>query len=53
VGRLIRRQSDTGRIVILDSRVLKQSYGRAFLEVLPVERHERFSRHNREHLRRA
>jgi ATP-dependent DNA helicase DinG len=35
VGRLIRAKSDTGTIVILDSRILNKPYGRAFLRALP------------------
>jgi ATP-dependent DNA helicase DinG len=35
VGRLIRSKSDTGTIVILDSRILSKTYGRAFLRALP------------------
>ncbi|MFO0841426.1 MAG: helicase C-terminal domain-containing protein, partial [Gemmataceae bacterium] len=34
-GRLIRRATDTGVVVILDPRVLTKGYGRAFLEALP------------------
>jgi ATP-dependent DNA helicase DinG len=34
-GRLIRRASDTGVVVILDPRVLTKGYGRTFLEALP------------------
>jgi len=34
-GRLIRTSSDTGVVVILDSRVLQRSYGRVFLKALP------------------
>ncbi len=34
-GRLIRRQTDQGVVVILDKRVLTKSYGRVFLESLP------------------
>jgi len=34
-GRLIRTSSDTGVVVILDSRVLRRSYGRVFLRALP------------------
>jgi ATP-dependent DNA helicase DinG len=34
-GRLIRTSSDTGVVVILDSRVLRRSYGRMFLRALP------------------
>ena len=37
-GRLIRRRTDRGAVVILDSRVLTRSYGRAFLESLPEAR---------------
>ena len=35
MGRLIRNQTDEGRLVILDSRVLTRPYGRCFLDVLP------------------
>lgn len=35
MGRLIRNQTDEGRLVILDSRILNRPYGRLFLEVLP------------------
>ena len=34
-GRLIRTQTDTGRVVILDPRVRTKRYGRLFLESLP------------------
>lgn len=34
-GRLIRRQSDMGQVVILDPRVRTKRYGRVFLESLP------------------
>ncbi|MEZ6062389.1 MAG: ATP-dependent DNA helicase [Planctomycetaceae bacterium] len=34
-GRLIRRATDSGRVVILDPRVLTKQYGRLFLESLP------------------
>ena len=34
-GRLLRRESDTGTITILDERLLTRSYGRAILESLP------------------
>lgn len=34
-GRLIRSAQDTGRVVILDPRVLSTGYGRRFLEALP------------------
>ncbi len=35
VGRLIRSKTDTGSIVLLDSRVATKYYGRTFLESLP------------------
>lgn len=35
VGRLIRTKSDSGMIVILDSRILTKPYGRAFMRALP------------------
>jgi len=34
-GRLIRRASDRGAVVVLDGRISSREYGRAFLEVLP------------------
>jgi ATP-dependent DNA helicase DinG len=37
-GRLIRRETDRGVVAILDSRVLKRSYGRYFLNSLPETR---------------
>ena len=40
-GRLIRSASDTGCLVIADSRVLTQRYGRMFLAALPVAEVER------------
>lgn len=35
-GRLIRSASDTGKIIILDSRVITKSYGKAFVDSLPA-----------------
>ncbi|MDC0612561.1 ATP-dependent DNA helicase DinG, partial [Vibrio sp.] len=35
VGRLIRKESDTGRVVILDRRVISKRYGKALLDSLP------------------
>lgn len=35
VGRLIRTQSDTGMVVLLDNRVLTKRYGQAFLDAIP------------------
>lgn len=37
VGRLIRRGSDRGKIVILDSRITGKSYGRKFLDSIPYK----------------
>ena len=34
-GRLIRKENDTGRIVILDKRVLTKRYGKGLLDALP------------------
>jgi predicted DnaQ family exonuclease/DinG family helicase len=34
-GRLIRRSTDRGAVVILDSRILGRDYGKTFMEVLP------------------
>jgi DNA polymerase-3 subunit epsilon/ATP-dependent DNA helicase DinG len=34
-GRLIRRTSDEGVVVVLDKRVLTKRYGQSFLEALP------------------
>ena len=35
VGRLIRTKTDTGIIVVLDTRILTKQYGQAFLDALP------------------
>lgn len=35
IGRLIRKSTDKGRLVVLDSRVLSKSYGKRFLAALP------------------
>lgn len=37
LGRLIRSASDRGIIAILDSRVLRKSYGRTFLDAIPYK----------------
>ncbi|HEY1455739.1 MAG TPA: helicase C-terminal domain-containing protein [Candidatus Dormibacteraeota bacterium] len=34
-GRLIRRSTDRGAVIVLDNRILGRDYGRAFLDVLP------------------
>lgn len=36
-GRLIRSSTDTGCLVIADTRVLQRGYGRSFLDALPVD----------------
>ncbi|MCJ7496831.1 MAG: ATP-dependent DNA helicase DinG, partial [candidate division Zixibacteria bacterium] len=36
-GRLIRKKDDYGLVIILDSRVLTQRYGRFFLDSLPIK----------------
>ena len=35
IGRLLRRESDTGRITILDRRIASEQYGRQILQFLP------------------
>ncbi len=35
IGRLIRTATDTGKIIIFDSRILTKSYGKYFLEAIP------------------
>ncbi len=39
-GRLIRSESDTGRITVLDRRVVSRQYGKQILEALPPYRQE-------------
>lgn len=34
-GRLVRSATDTGRVVVLDSRIVTKNYGRMFLDALP------------------
>lgn len=43
LGRLIRNQTDEGRLVILDSRIFSKPYGRLFLDVLPHAQFRRIS----------
>lgn len=47
-GRLIRSKTDSGNLVILDSRILHKTYGKAFLETLPHTNWTRFNRINRQ-----
>ncbi len=48
VGRLIRNQTDRGLITVLDSRILAKSYGRLFMEGLPLKAFVRLTRENRQ-----
>lgn len=48
VGRLIRSKTDRGLVTILDARVLAKTYGREFLNCLPVQDYERLDRGNRD-----
>jgi ATP-dependent DNA helicase DinG len=43
VGRLIRSRTDCGDLVILDSRIMKQNYGKDFLSELPHNSVDRIS----------
>jgi ATP-dependent DNA helicase DinG len=42
-GRLLRSETDSGKISILDERLLKRRYGTAILEALPPYRREKFT----------
>lgn len=44
IGRLIRKASDRGRLVLTDSRVVNKAYGREFLSALPHQKYLRFSK---------
>ena len=44
IGRLIRKFDDRGRLLVLDSRVLRKEYGRAFVQALPKKDYSRISR---------
>ena len=39
-GRLLRTETDTGRVTLLDRRVISKRYGRAILDSLPPFRRE-------------
>ncbi len=43
LGRLIRRADDRGKLVVLDSRVLRKEYGKAFIAALPKKHFDRFT----------
>ncbi len=49
LGRLIRKFDDRGRLLVLDSRVLRKEYGRAFIKALPKPSYKRFSRADWDH----
>ena len=51
VGRLIRTAKDRGLVTILDSRVLAKTYGKLFLDCLPLI--ERYAFDNRNFVRKA
>ena len=44
IGRLIRKATDRGRLILTDSRLLKKSYGKQFLSPLPHQKYVRFER---------
>ncbi|WP_269538904.1 ATP-dependent DNA helicase [Cerasicoccus fimbriatus] len=50
VGRLLRKKTDHGRLVILDSRILHKEYGRYFLGALPKRDYKRYTRQTRDQL---
>lgn len=42
LGRLIRRADDSGKMIVLDSRILKKEYGKAFVSNLPKKSYTPF-----------
>lgn len=46
IGRLIRKASDRGRVVVLDSRVVTKAYGKRFLGALPHKNFKKFTVEN-------
>lgn len=44
IGRLIRKSSDRGRLILTDSRLITKAYGREFLSALPHQQYLRFSK---------
>lgn len=44
IGRLIRKASDRGRLILTDSRLVSKAYGREFLSALPHQKYVRFSK---------
>jgi len=48
IGRLIRSKTDTGRITVLDSRLLTKAYGKQFISTFPKKEFDRFNKHNRD-----
>ena len=47
IGRLIRKQSDSGNLIILDSRIVQKPYGSHFIQALPHQKYTRFNLQNR------
>lgn len=46
IGRLIRKSGDSGRVVILDSRMLNKTYGKRFIAALPHAKYSVFTAEN-------
>ncbi|MEO0795060.1 MAG: helicase C-terminal domain-containing protein [Verrucomicrobiota bacterium] len=46
VGRLLRKKTDQGRLILLDSRILTKEYGRYFIGALPRTEFKRFNQEN-------
>ena len=44
VGRLIRSKTDKGIVVVLDSRIVSKAYGKNFVDAIPTNKTERFSK---------
>ncbi len=44
IGRLIRKSSDCGRLVLTDSNIMGRPFGKQFLAALPTSRYTRFTR---------
>lgn len=43
IGRLIRKSTDRGRLILTDSRIVNKAYGKEFLSALPHRQYVRFS----------
>jgi len=53
VGRLLRKHDDRGRLIVLDSRILQQEYGRYFLAAMPKHDYQRFTKQDRSDVLRS